>query len=340
MMGAGQQPPMTVLILRPGNAQWLGARQEQQDAFGFAGCDAQGTSLPEGVLVALADGMGGLRQGRAASQTAVRTLLASYAAQPPEIPVPEALARALEAANQAVYQLARETEGEGAVGTTLVAAAVRADALFWTSVGDSRLYLYRGADGSLTSCTEDHTLANDLWTQVATGELAPDALAAHSDRNVLTSFLGLAEIPRVERSRRPLALQPGDRLLLCTDGVHGVLSPEELGAPLAGPPQAAAEALIAALRARGLAHQDNATVALLACEAIAPGSPRTKTPRISVWRGWLGAVAVLLPLGLGAAWLAWHDRPTQPPEPSPAPRANAPAATPLAPSSAPGPEVP
>ncbi|WP_201091334.1 hypothetical protein [Thiocystis minor] len=63
---------MSRLTLQPGNAQWIGTRPEQQDAFGFAGCSAQGANPPGGVLVVLADGMGGLREGRAASQLAVK----------------------------------------------------------------------------------------------------------------------------------------------------------------------------------------------------------------------------------------------------------------------------
>ena len=304
-----------MLILQPGNAQWIGARPEQQDAFGFAGCSAQGANPSGGVLVVLADGMGGLREGRAASQLAVKTMLETYAAQPAATPVPEALTLALRAANRAVYALAETTAGVGQVGTTLVAAAVRDAQLFWIGVGDSRLYLYRAADGSFTPCTEDHTLANALWPQVVDGTLDADDLANHPDRDALTSFLGLAEIPLVDASCRPLTLQPGDRLLLCSDGVDGVLSREALKRPLAAAPQHAAETLMVALRERALAHQDNATVAVLACEASGEtpsmASVTNRPPR-GVRLAVLSAV-LLLTLG-AAAWFGltgWWDRPPE-----------------------------
>ncbi|WP_366931521.1 protein phosphatase 2C domain-containing protein [Thiocapsa sp.] len=300
------EPSPIVPVLRPGNAQWIGTRPEQQDAFAFEGCDARGVTASSTVLVVLADGMGGLQAGREASRLAVTTFRSSFAARPPERPVAEALDTALQAANRAVHALARTTAGEGEVGTTLVAAAVCEARLFWVGVGDSRLYLYRGADRSLTPCTEDHNLARELQAQVDVGALDPAAVAEHPDRNALTSFLGLAEVPLVDRNRRPLTLHTGDRLLLCSDGVDGVLDRAALAAPLAGDPQAAADALIAALRASGQAHQDNATVAVLACElatALEVASVplrRSRRPRVIAVSLMLGLVLVL---GAGAA--AW-----------------------------------
>jgi PPM family protein phosphatase len=296
--------PDRPLRLRPGNAQWIGARTEQQDAFAFDGCAVAGASPAGTVLVVLADGMGGLQAGREASRIAVSTFRASVAAQPTAVPVAEALDAALRAANQAVHALALATAGEGEVGTTLVAAAVRESRLHWVSVGDSRLYLYSAANRSLTRCTEDHNLARALQEQVSTGELAADAVTDHPDRDALTSFLGLAEIPLVDFSRRPLTLQPGDRLLLCSDGVDGVLSLDELAAPLAGDPQAAADALIAALRARRLEYQDNATVAVLACESDATPLPGAETP-LPRRRGWTPVIAIGIAVVIAAGVLGW-----------------------------------
>lgn len=299
---------------RPGNAQWIGARQEQEDAFGFAGFDARGQAGPDGVLAVVADGMGGLSEGRAASQGAVSGFLAAWAEQPPDLAVTERLLRAITAANQVVHKLARATAGEGEVGTTLVAAAIHQGQLCWISAGDSRLYLYRAADGSLTPCNEEHNLALQLWREAPADGPTPDWIEDHPQRDALISFLGLAEIPEMDRNVRPLALEAGDRLLLCSDGVDGVLSPDELKEGLDADPQTAAEGLIARLQGLQRRYQDNATVAILACESWdAPTrvSPMPAVgdgvrPRRSWWPGpgrWaLALVVLMLVVGLGVGW--------------------------------------
>lgn len=273
------------LNLYPGNAQWIGRRTEQQDAFGFLGCQGQSGRQTGDVLVVLADGMGGMHRGGEASRLAVRTFLAQ-AEQSTGTPVMTALHTALQVANRAVNALARDTEGEGDVGTTLIAAAVREGRLYWIGVGDSRLYLYRAADRSLTPCNDPHNLEQQLWSRVIAGELTPKDIAAHPDRSALTSFIGLSEIPEIDASLRPLPLEPGDRMLLCSDGLDGVLARDDIKRLLPGDPQQAAEWLIARLREQALEYQDNATVAILACESAEPATAAPKRPR-GLW--YLGA---------------------------------------------------
>ncbi len=310
---------------RPGNAQWIGARQEQEDAFGFAGFDARGQAGPDGVLAVVADGMGGLSEGRAASQGAVSGFLAAWAGQPPDLAVTERLLGAITAANQVVHNLARATAGEGEVGTTLVAAAIHQGHLFWISAGDSRLYLYRAADASLSPCNEEHNLALQLWREAPADGPTPDWIEGHPQRDALISFLGLAEIPEIDRNLRPLALEAGDRLLLCSDGVDGVLSPDELKEGLNADPQTAAEGLVARLQGLQRLYQDNATVAILACEgwdAPTRVSPMPAVgdgvrPRRRLWPGrWALALVVLmlvvgLGVGVGVGW--WQGGAQAPP---------------------------
>ena len=249
---------------RPGNAQWIGARQEQQDAFGFAGFDERGQARDQAVLAVVADGMGGLSGGRAASQGAVYAFLAAWHARPVQQPVRETLLEAIEAANRAVHQLACATAGEGEVGTTLVAVVIQGNQLYWIAAGDSRIYWYRAADDSLTPCNEEHNLALQLWRQAPDSGISADEIDHYPGHDHLISFLGLAAIPEIDRNVRPLSLQPGDWLLLCSDGVDGTLSLEDLTASLAGDPQRAAEGIIARVQAQNRPHQDNATVAILA----------------------------------------------------------------------------
>lgn len=264
--------PVVASSPRPGNAQWIGARQEQQDAFGFAGFDERGQANGEAVLAVVADGMGGLSGGRAASQGAVSAFLAAWNLRPAQQPVPERLLVAIEAANRAVHQLACTTAGEGEVGTTLVAVVIAGRELYWIAAGDSRIYWYRAADGSLTPCNEEHNLALQLWRQAPDSGMSPDEIDHYPGRDHLISFLGLEKIPEIDRNVRPLTLQPGDQLLLCSDGVDGTLTLEDLTASLAGDPQKAAEGIIARVQAQNRPHQDNATVAILALATSPPAA--------------------------------------------------------------------
>lgn len=304
----------------PGNAQWIGARHEQQDAFGFAGFDERGQAGPDGVLAVVVDGMGGMTGGRAASQAAVRAFMATWTARPASQRAPDALYSAMQAANRAVYDLAAATVGEGETGTTLVAAAVCAGQLFWIATGDSRLYLYRAADGSLTPCNEEHNYALNVWREVPADGPAPDWVASDPDRDALISFLGKAEIPEIDRNVRALTLHPGDRLLLCSDGVDGVLPKEELTAALAEEPQSAADRIIARLQGLGCPNQDNATVAILACPGgqastgaepttvrVAAPLPSARVNRLSRWVFAYGMAGLVVALVLGiVVWFGWR----------------------------------
>ncbi len=296
--------------LRPGDAQWIGRRGDQQDAFGFAGFAQDGGR--GGVLAVLADGLGGLRDGGPASRLAVQRMLAVYDERRPDEPPVQILRRALGAANRAVYELACGSAGAGKMGTTLVAALVQGDQLYWVSVGDSRLYLYRGADGSVVQCTQDHNYRNELLAQVAAGRSTREAAETAPSGEALTSFIGIAAISYVDFNLRPLTLFPGDRVLLCSDGVHGVLSATELASALRQEAQAGAAALLDAVKAKALAGQDNATVALIACEpepgpaqivfGAAEAAPLNLPPR------WRGRLALLLGLPAALAVGFWIGR--------------------------------
>lgn len=310
----------SAVILTPGNAQWIGARAEQQDAFGFYGFDDQDFRAHGGVLAVLADGMGGLQQGRAAAQTAVTTLRQAYAEKAPEEAIPEALHRALKAANAAVYQLAIASDGEGQVGTTLVAAVADADGIHWVAAGDSRLYGYRADTDQLRLLSQEHNFAALLQARVAAGALDQDDADGNPDRAALTSFLGLEDIPAIDAGTQPMALGAGDRLLLCSDGVHGTLSDQDLQQWLRQPAQQAAEAIINSVKAAGKPKQDNATLAIIAGKTKQPEpasaqaaqapthlavvdkrSSRPRWGRIIVVVG-IGLLLVLVGIAIGLAW--------------------------------------
>ena len=304
-------PPEPILL--PGNAQHRGDRSEQQDSFGFS--DLLDSELLDrgGALVVLADGMGGHALGRTTSQIAVKTFLDGYARKSPDEPIPAALHRLLHDANAAVRELA-EREGElDNAGTTLAAAVIHQQELHWIAVGDSRIYCYH--QGQITPLTTDHVYARDLEREVAVGTLSVAEAAAHPDREALTSFLGMPVLDEIESNLRPVPLQSGDRVLLCSDGLYRNLSATDLAEELArSQPQAAAEALLGRALARPQPRQDNVTVVILGLGGAVSHSARSRR-----YRRWLAAILVgglLTGIGAAAGWWFGHTR--QEPSPTPA----------------------
>ncbi|MGM0883499.1 MAG: PP2C family protein-serine/threonine phosphatase [Bacillota bacterium] len=246
-----------------GNAQHIGAREEQQDSFSFSALDDPAVVKRYGILAVLADGMGGLAMGREASQLAVQAMLNEYTGKTAGEPVPVALERALHKANEEVYGLAKRHELEWSVGTTLIAAVIQEGQLYWISAGDSRIYLYRG--GVLIPLTQDHVYANRLLERVKAGQMTREEAESHPERDLLTSYLGIPVLDEIDANRAPFALQAGDWVLLCSDGLYDDLSEQLLEEAVRLPPQHAAEFILQHVIAQQRQYQDNATIAILAC---------------------------------------------------------------------------
>lgn len=216
-------------------------RKENQDAWAI-------DVLPGGgAIIVLADGMGGHADGGAAAILAVSAAADRLAhAERPDTELPAAVGDA----NRAV--LTRRVEiGGGMIGTTLVAAVVRGGRAVVANVGDSRAYLLRG--GRSRRLTEDHSWVAE---QVRAGLLAEDAERSHPRRNVVTR--AITGDP-VEADVFAVELEPGDRLLLCSDGVWEPLGDDEIARLAGGPDVASApeQTARAALRA---GSRDNVTV--------------------------------------------------------------------------------
>jgi protein phosphatase len=216
-----------------------------------------------GWLFAVADGMGGHASGELASLIAIRALFETYYAS--EATAAEAVIAATLAANSAVHdagtaalQRAGMLRNESLrMGTTLVACAIRAGRLVGTSVGDSRAYLFRG--GTLTRLTHDQTLVAE---QVRRGLITDDEAKQSRFRSVLLQALGHATLVQPERFETDLAHE--DVVLLCSDGLHGVVDDETIRAHLAaGSIETAARALIDVANANG--GPDNISVVLVKC---------------------------------------------------------------------------
>ncbi|MDQ6962422.1 MAG: protein phosphatase 2C domain-containing protein [Mariprofundaceae bacterium] len=249
------------MIIIPGSAQCLGQRQEQEDSFGFSDFDNHELIAHAGNVAVVADGMGGLKYGREASQSALQTFMQSYREKKESDDIPARLLKGLFKANRAVSQLALETHDEGEVGTTLVAAVIHQDLLYWASVGDSRLYLYR--HNHLKQLTHDHTYAKELNLEVAMGVISNKEASQHPSKNALTSYVGMKKLLLIDCNSEPFKLEEGDRLILCSDGLYGRLDQQHMISCMRESAQMTADKLMAMVVACRDLHQDNATVAIL-----------------------------------------------------------------------------
>ena len=247
-------------VLRLSNAQHQGARHAQEDAFAFSNPADQRIIDAVGVVGVVADGMGGLIQGANASRIAVKTFL-----QDLEISahcatsVPEALSHAVEAANNAVVALAQSAGVQvGYIGSTLAAVSVSPVGLHWIAVGDTRIYVFHS--GRLWQVNVDHTPERELAR-------APNSNGVTGiDAHVVTSYLGLLEIPAIDRSQSPYQLHRGDQVLVCSDGLYGSLGKDNLLQLLASSSGRDAELFVHHALSRGRIDQDNLTIIAIACD--------------------------------------------------------------------------
>lgn len=246
----------------PANYQHMGARENQEDAFAFSDLGDEKTVRERGILAVVADGMGGLARGEEASSLAVSVFLREYETGEMGGDIGGSLNRALRIANTAVYDLAfTGAEEDDDLGTTLVAVVIYRDELHWISAGDSRIYLFRNEQ--LQQLTTDHIYANHLLNDVINGRISLQEAENHPERSYLTSYLGLPELVEVGQSEAPLPLEPGDRILLCSDGLHDTLEEDSIADLLKGGGDGIAERMVEEVLGKGNRHQDNVTVIVL-----------------------------------------------------------------------------
>jgi PPM family protein phosphatase len=208
-----------------------------------------------GVLLVVADGMGGARGGEIASRMVVEGLLSAWRATP-GAGLAEDLRAALASANRAVHGESVAHPELAGMGTTCTAAALHRDQIVLAHVGDSRAYLVR--NGGIRQLTHDHSFVGQL---VREGQLTPEQARSDPRRNVVTRSVGIGAEVEIDIERLEDRLTPGDTLLLCTDGLHGLLADEEIAALAAEPDlEHACAGLVERANARG--GFDNITVML------------------------------------------------------------------------------
>jgi PPM family protein phosphatase len=243
-------------------------RDHNEDAFGSWTPETRVLKRSHGWLLALADGVGGHDFGEVASALAIETLTNGFPATAPDTTPATLLAELIRAANERIVARAEEQKGAGqSMATTIVACALRYDHAHVAHVGDSRCYRIRPAKPfpDALQLTRDHTALNDQALLAHVGELG---------KHVLTRSLGREIFVAPDLISTPV--EPGDVLMLCSDGLHGALSDRRIATICAQSIPLAQIALQLTNEATAADGSDNATAILARVKKI---------ERVGLYRG-------------------------------------------------------
>ncbi len=309
MIRLAQSPLHTAALTHPGMAG-----KQNEDRFAVSSYHLGENDPTPSVFAVVSDGIGGHRAGEVAAEIAVETISHLISRSDARLPL-EALDRAIQTASDTIASKARDDVQRQDMGATCACAWVVGNRLFIASVGDSRIYLLRR--GELRQLTVDHT-----WVQEAVerGDLLPQEARNHPNVHVIRRYLGSPKTPKADFRLRlganesdpqscanqGLHLLPGDLLLLCTDGLTGVVENDEIEPLVRGRDvQSAAQGLVDLACAR--AGRDNITVALL---LVPPEKEPSEVPGRGKLRRWvlwgLFGLFLLALIVAGAAWLVFR----------------------------------
>ena len=253
-----------------GNGQQQGGRPYQEDYFGFFRPPSK-VVQQRGMLFVLSDGMGGKAQGAVASLLLVEFFRDNYfqvnTLLPANMSVPALLEKLTPLANQALLERGLQDQKYWGMGATLIAAVIAGERLYWSSVGDSHLYLYR--NNMLTMLNADHSMGAEIEQALADGRISEEEAVKnrkHSHR--LLHYMGNRQFSTFDLSRDGVDLIFGDRILLCSDGLDGTLDKAAIKETLDKHSPEQAAPLLASLAVRkGGSEQDNVTVQVIGVEA-------------------------------------------------------------------------
>jgi serine/threonine protein phosphatase PrpC len=280
----GGETPLTQSRLRTeltvGVLTDVGRQRTQNEDTVYA--DAQLSS--SGWLGVVADGIGGRLAGEIASALAVQTIRDTFREHADDDPSVR-LHRAVEAANATVYELSRSSPDYAGMGSTVTAAAIVLQRLVVAQVGDSRAYVLR--DARLLQLTHDHSVVEEL---IRAHKLTRDEARTHGRRNVITRNVGAD--PQVAVDMVEFQLRDGDRVLLCSDGLHASVEDSVIARALDAPPDVAAQTLVDLANEQG--GRDNVSVVVVKV-AVRPQVTKAQT---------LPVRQVLIAIGLALACLA------------------------------------
>ncbi|HET6386161.1 MAG TPA: Stp1/IreP family PP2C-type Ser/Thr phosphatase [Armatimonadota bacterium] len=256
-----QKPELSVTI-RFGAKTNLGrVRENNEDKFDFFVPEQTHILAARGCLYAVADGMGGHAAGQIASEYALNVVIRAFYSDT-QSDLEQALRSAIEQANLLIHEAANAMPDRNQMGTTLTCAVIREDDLYIGQVGDSRGYLFR--EGELRQITEDHSWVAE---QVKRGAMTPEEAECSPFRNYITRSLGT--VPEVEVDIYHEKLQEDDVILLCSDGLSGMISDAEIADTLANRAPSLSTLMLVE-QANSAGGRDNVTAVVLQIQAIEP----------------------------------------------------------------------
>ena len=234
----------------------VGRRNYQQDSLGHAAVLGN-----QGFLAVVADGMGGLSGGEKVSQKIVTDMLTmGHQLKPGQ--TAGILWTMVNQINDNVNRMLGP-DGLYKSGSTLISVLVHSNRFQWISVGDSRIYLYR--EGYANQLNQDHDQLQAWMPDILEGRVSMAEAIRHPDGRKLTSFIGMGQLKHIDGSVNSIALEPGDRILLVSDGIYGIVDENRMADILKRCPDIdqAAAVIEQVIRESNSPHQDNYTAIIL-----------------------------------------------------------------------------
>ena len=252
--------PARLLSYRVANLQGVGSRARQEDSFTFVNAMDVTQMRENGLLAIMADGMGGMQDGKAASETAIASLRADFQAMDRSGDIPGQLRESALRASERVYGL---LGGEG--GSTLIQCLFYREQLWFACVGDSALFLLR--DGELCTLNRQHNVLHERYLDtIRARRMDPSYARDDPEKHALTQFLGMYGMDEVDVLLHSLPLHDGDRFLLCSDGVADMVPKDLLQQCMENEsPDAVCASIEQAVLAANNPYQDNYTALFVQC---------------------------------------------------------------------------
>ncbi len=273
--------------------QYLGERANQEDYSQFRFFPSENA-----LLAILADGMGGHTSGEVASKSAVDAFDNTFKNYP-GTSVNSRLGASLTEANAKLSSMTLNNPILNGMGCTLIGAYVNSAGLYWISVGDSLIYLYRS--GKLNQINEDHSMGSLIAESLRTGKITKQEADNYPNKNALRSALMGSDIPLIDAPEMPLKLYSGDIIVIASDGLL-TLSHNEITSIIDRSSLSSAETisnnLIEAVKNKKLKNQDNTTIQIIKVPKNFPKKPFKKTSYLA----YLLAILSLMAFSLGVVF--------------------------------------